>query len=51
MARNLFNTWNPGTPIGNVTSTMFGRSTSLAGGPFSSGTANRRFDLQAIFTF
>jgi hypothetical protein len=51
MARNLFNTWNPGSPIGNLSSSMFGKSNSLAGGPFSSGTANRRFDLQATFSF
>jgi Carboxypeptidase regulatory-like domain/TonB dependent receptor len=50
-ARNLFNTWNPGLPIGNLSSTMFGKSTSLAGGAFSSGTANRRVDFQAIFSF
>ena len=51
MARNLFNTWNPGSPVGNLSSTLFGKSNSLAGGPFSSGTANRRFDLQATFSF
>jgi hypothetical protein len=51
MARNLFNTWNPGLPVGNLSSTMFGKSTGLAGGPFSSGTANRRFDLSATFSF
>jgi hypothetical protein len=51
MARNLLNTWNQGSPIGNLSSTMFGRTNSLAGGPFSSGTANRRFDLQATFSF
>jgi len=51
MARNIFNTWNPGSPIGNLASTNFGKSNSLAGGPFSSGTANRRFDLSATFTF
>ena len=51
MARNLFNTWNPGLPVGNLTSAVFGRSNSLAGGPFSSGTANRRVDLSATFTF
>ncbi len=50
-ARNLFNTWNPGSPIGNLSSTMFGKSNSLAGGPFSSGTANRRVDFQALFSF
>ena len=51
MARNLFNTWNPGLPVGNLSSTDFGKSNSLAGGPFSSGTANRRVDLSATFTF
>lgn len=51
MARNLFNTWNPGAPVGDLSSTQFGRSNSLAGGPFSSGTANRRFDLSANLTF
>ncbi len=50
-ARNLFNTWNPGTPIGNLSSTMFGKTTSLAGGPFSSGSGNRRIDFQALFAF
>jgi hypothetical protein len=49
--RNIFNTWNPGLPIGNLSSTMFGRTNSLAGGPFSSGTANRRVDFQAVFSF
>jgi hypothetical protein len=51
-ARNLFNTWNPGSPIGNLSSTMFGKTTGLAGGPFSSGGAyNRRVDFQALFSF
>lgn len=51
MARNLFNTWNPGTPVGNLSSTRFGETNSLATGPFSSGTANRRVDFQALFSF
>jgi len=51
MARNLFNTWNPGLPIGNLSSTAFGKTNSLAGGPFSSGSANRRVDFQALFSF
>lgn len=52
MARNLFNTWNPGAPIGDLSSSRFGQSISLPGGPFSSGsTANRIFDLSAAFTF
>ncbi len=50
-ARNIFNTWNPGAPIGNLSSTMFGKTTSLAAGPFSSGSANRRVDFQALFSF
>jgi hypothetical protein len=51
-ARNLFNFWNPGSPIGNLSSTMFGKSNSLAGGPFSSsGTANRIFELGATLSF
>ena len=50
-ARNIFNTWNPGPPIGNLSSSNFGQSVSLAGGPFSSGTANRRVDFQALFSF
>jgi hypothetical protein len=50
-ARNIFNTWNPGMPIGNLSSTQFGRTTSLAGGPFSSGSANRRVDFQLLFAF
>ena len=50
-ARNIFNTWNPGSPVGNLSSTKFGESTTLAGGPFSSGSANRRVDFQALFAF
>jgi hypothetical protein len=50
-ARNIFNTWNPGSPIGNLSSANFGKSNTLAGGPFSSGTANRRVDFQALFSF
>ena len=58
VARNIFNFWNPGTPIGilpgtqaELPSSNFGKSVSLAGGPFSSGTANRRVDFQALFSF
>jgi Carboxypeptidase regulatory-like domain len=52
-ARNIFNTWNPGSPIGNLLSPRFGQTNSLAGGPFSSaaGAANRRVDFQAVFAF
>jgi carboxypeptidase family protein len=50
-ARNVFNNVNLATPIGNLSSPLFGLSTQLAGGPFSTGSANRRIDLQAQFTF
>jgi hypothetical protein len=50
-ARNVFNNVNFGTPIGNLSSPLFGESNSLAGQPYSSPTANRRIDLQLQFTF
>jgi hypothetical protein len=50
-ARNLFNSVNFGTPIGNLSSPLFGEANSLAGQPYSSPTANRRIDLQLQFTF
>jgi hypothetical protein len=50
-ARNVFNNVNLGTPIGAVTSPVFGHSNSLAGGFFSSPAANRRIDLQVMFSF
>jgi hypothetical protein len=51
MARNLLNSVNPGLPVGNLSSPFFGQSISIAGGPFSSGSANRRVDLQVMFSF
>jgi hypothetical protein len=50
-ARNLFNNVNEATPIGNLSSPLFGESNGLTGGPYSSNTANRRIDLQVTFTF
>ncbi len=50
-ARNLFNRANLATPIGNLDSPIFGQSNGLAGGPWSSQNAVRRFDLQAQFAF
>jgi hypothetical protein len=50
-ARNIFNNVNDATPIGNLSSPVFGESNGLAGGPYSSNTANRRVDLQMTFTF
>lgn len=50
-ARNLFNNQNPGLPIGNLSSPYFAQSISIAGGPFSSASANRRVDMQVMFSF
>jgi Carboxypeptidase regulatory-like domain len=50
-AQNLFNDVNLGNPTGNLSSPLFGISNSLAGRPFSSGTSNRRLDLQVTFSF
>jgi hypothetical protein len=49
--RNIFNNVNPDTPVGDVSSSLFGRSNGLAGRPFSQSTSNRRIDLQATFSF
>lgn len=62
-ALNLFNDIDYGTPVGSVIPTpnattggngpgsQFGKSTSLAGGIFSSGAAARRIFFQAAFSF
>ncbi len=53
-ARNVLNRVNYGQPIGNLTSTLFGRSNALAGffGPGGGGAAgNRRIELQLRFSF
>jgi len=50
-ARNLFNNVNLATPIGVIGSPHFGQSIALAGGPFSTSDANRRIDLQVMFSF
>jgi hypothetical protein len=50
-ARNLFNVVNLAPPVGNLNSPFFGQSTSIAGGPFFSQSANRRLVLQATFSF
>ncbi len=50
-ARNLFNNVNYAAPVGNLSSPLFGLSNTLAGGPFSSGSANRRIELQVLFSF
>jgi hypothetical protein len=50
-ARNVFNIVNYGNPVGNLSSPLFGQANSLAGGPYSSGAAVRRIDLQLVFGF
>ena len=55
-ARNLFNNVNLATPVGNLSSPLFGQSTQTSGvfqGPGSSASAagNRRIELSLRFTF
>jgi hypothetical protein len=50
-ALNLFNDIDKGTPNGTVTAPNFGKSTNLAGGIFSQGSAARRIFVQAVFSF
>ena len=51
MAHNVFNKVNLGTPIGNITSPLFGQSNSLAGGFFNNQSANRSINLFLRFSF
>jgi hypothetical protein len=50
-ARNILNKVNPAVPVGVLSSKNFGQSIALAGGPFSSAAANRKIELQAMFSF
>ena len=56
-ARNLINHMNPGSPIGNLTSPLFGQSTtiySFGGGPgggYNSQAYNRRIELSLRLSF
>ncbi len=50
-ARNVLNKVNPATPIGVLSSPNFGQSVALAQGAFSSAAANRKIELQAMFSF
>ena len=52
-ARNIFNHVNVNNPIGNLSAppSLLFQSNSLAGGPFSSSTANRLIYLQCQFNF
>lgn len=53
--QNLLNHTNLGTPIGNLSSPLFGQSNTTAGGFGAGGinqsAGNRRIELQARFTF
>ncbi len=50
-ARNVLNRVNAAPPVGVLSSLDFGKSIALAGGAFSSPAANRRIELQAMFSF
>ncbi|MHB1021470.1 MAG: TonB-dependent receptor [Acidobacteriaceae bacterium] len=50
-ALNLFNNINYASPVGTLTSPLFGKSNSLAGGIFSTNAASRRIFVQAAFSF
>jgi hypothetical protein len=50
-ALNLFNNIDYGTPGGTLGTPNFNKSTNLAGGIFSTGSAARRVFVQAIFSF
>ena len=50
-ARNIFNHVNPGSPIGIISSPIFGEVTSLPVGPGSGLYSSRRLELQATFSF
>jgi hypothetical protein len=50
-ARNILNRVNLANPSGILGSRFFDVSNALQQGPFSSGAANRRIDLQATFSF
>jgi hypothetical protein len=52
-AQNIFNHTNPGLPVGNLSSPLFGLSNTAAGdwGLASNQAGNRRFDLWIYFSF
>jgi hypothetical protein len=50
-AQNLLNNVNGGTPVGVLSSPLFGQSTSLSTTQFSSTQANRIFYLHLSLTF
>jgi len=50
-AMNLFNEVPYGNPISSLSNTQFGKTTSIAGGPFASQNSVRNITLQANFSF
>jgi hypothetical protein len=49
---NVFNIVNLGTPVGQLSSPLFGKYNSLAGGAFGPpGGGNRNIDFQIAFSF
>ena len=50
-ARNVLNKVNVANPSGVLGTPNFDTPNSIQGGPFSTGAANRRIDLQATFSF
>jgi hypothetical protein len=50
-AMNALNIVNLGAPIGQLSSPLFGKSNSLAGGFGPPGGGNRRIDFQVMFSF
>jgi hypothetical protein len=50
-ARNIFNDINYAPLVGNLSSPIFGQPNAIAGGPYGSSSAPRKFELQAMFNF
>lgn len=50
-ARNLFNRVNLDAPVGNLSSPLFGQSTSIHGFGHGSASANRTIEFQTRFSF
>jgi hypothetical protein len=50
-AMNAFNIVNLGSPVGQLSSPIFGHSNSTAGGFGPPGGGNRMLDFQVMFSF
>jgi hypothetical protein len=49
--QNLLNHVNAGEPVGSLDSPLFGQATTVKGAPFSVPAANRRINLELIYSF